>query len=81
VLPKLVTSRPQHFGGPFMRAVDLARHVGISRPHFYKTIARELTKYEIAGVPVFSVAEAEALVRPRTTPLRQTPRKLRVSAS
>jgi hypothetical protein len=60
-----------------MRAVDLARHLGISRPHFYRKVYPHLTGYEIAGVPVFSVAEAEALVRPRSSPPRQTPRKPR----
>jgi hypothetical protein len=49
-----------------MRAVDLARHLGVSRPHFYRKLRRQLTAYEVAGVPVFSVAEAEGLVRPRT---------------
>jgi hypothetical protein len=62
-----------------MRAVDLAQHLGVSRPHFYRKLRRQLTAYEIAGVPVFSVAQAEALVRPRTIPIRQTPRKARKS--
>jgi hypothetical protein len=63
----------------FMRAVDLAQHLGVSRPHFYRKLRRQLTNYEIAGVPVFSVVEAEALVRPRTTMPRQTPRRARKS--
>jgi hypothetical protein len=59
----------------FLRAIDLARHIGVSRSHFYRKLRPCLRGYEVAGVPVFSVAEAEALVRPRTTPARQTPRK------
>jgi hypothetical protein len=62
-----------------MRARALARHLGISGPHFYRKVYPHLTGYEIAGVPVFSVAQAEALVRPRTTMPRQTPRKPRKS--
>jgi hypothetical protein len=62
-----------------MRAIDLARHLGISRPHFYRKVYPRLTSYEIANVPVFSVAEAEALVRPRAIPIRPTPRKARAS--
>jgi hypothetical protein len=62
-----------------LRAVDLARHLGIGRAHFYRKVRPHLIPREIAGVPVFSVAEAEALVRPRTSPSRQTPCKRRKS--
>jgi hypothetical protein len=63
----------------FLRAIDLAQHIGVSRSHFYRKLRPRLTGYEVAGVPVFSVAEAEALVRPRTILPRQTPRRARAS--
>jgi hypothetical protein len=72
-------SAPQPTSPAFLRAVDLAQHLGVSRPHFYRKLRHQLTAYEIAGVPVFNVSEAAALVRPRTIPIRQTPHKARKS--
>jgi hypothetical protein len=47
-----------------MRAIDLARHFGVSRCHFYRHWRRELIPYHAGGkVVVYSTVEAEALIR------------------
>jgi hypothetical protein len=61
------------------RAEALARHLGISHGYFWAKIRPRLTAYQIDGVFLFDVAEAEGLVTLRSTPARQTPRKLRKS--
>ena len=59
------------------RAEALARHLGVSHGYFWDKLRPQLTPYEVGSVFVFDVAQAEALVRPRSTPARQTPRKPR----
>jgi hypothetical protein len=57
-------SAPQSTAPAFMRAVDLARHLGLSRAHFYRHVIKRLIPHRAGGrVVVYSVAEAEALIR------------------
>jgi predicted DNA-binding transcriptional regulator AlpA len=57
-------SAPQPAAPAFLRAAALARHLGISRPHFYRHWKRKLTPHPAGGkVVVYDVAEAEALIR------------------
>jgi hypothetical protein len=68
---------PSQFPRGLKRAEALARHLGVSHGYFWGKIRPRLTPYQIDGVFLFDVAQAEGLVKLRSTPPRQTPRKPR----
>jgi hypothetical protein len=59
------------------RAEAMHRFLGVSHGFFWAKVRPQLTAYEIDGVYLFDVAEAEALVKLRSSPARSTPRKSR----
>jgi hypothetical protein len=54
------------------------RLLGVSHGFFWAKIRPQLTAYEIEGVYLFDVAEAEGLIKLRSSGPRSTPRNSRM---